>query len=206
MIQPQEDHSPLELALMERAKSRRTWTFECDKFLAKGKGNFGQFRMRVATVQEQNLALIGAVRYCKEIAKDTGLENDPDLLTNAKTCWILHRVTLRPDKDLPAFHAPQFMLENLSTDELTVLLNFYQECLRVAGPLDIQLDPAKAEGIASILAHGNSQDAMDELTRFTSSQLGLLCVMMAINNETLKSEIAALKAPSPGVVEVDSQG
>lgn len=181
------------LAAEIAAQERPCWEFEASLFLDKSRARKvkGKFRMRVARVAELQDAMDNCERYIKRRAKDTGLESDSDYTTNLRTAYILHAVTLQMDADAPAFPHPQWMMEQFSTEELTVLLNHYKECVRLSGPLDSDLDAEKAEGIAAILAKCQPDQALTELAKFSQTQLGALVLLLSVKVDVLKQELAA---------------
>ncbi len=133
-------------------------------------------------------------KYIARRTKENGLEADADYCTNLRTAYVLHRVTLRMDNDLPCFQSPAWMIENLSADELTVLLGLYQECVRLSGPIEPDIDASKAEGIAAVLAHSKPDDALTELAKLAPAQLSLLAVLLSVKIDVLKSELATLRS------------
>ena len=183
---PTPEKSPLAKAI--EAVERPTWSFETPSFLSKGMRVDGTFRMRVPTAMDLVLAKLEAKDYLKKLSKESGAENDPDLISTVGAVFALQRICWRSDKDFPVFDA-EWMLQKLTNDELTVLLNLYQECIRLSSPLKVAtMTSEETEGLCAMLANVPIDQVMDELARFTPSGLALLTVQFAQKVHALKTE------------------
>lgn len=183
--------SPAEAAI--RRRTRRAWEFDISEFLQRGSAVSGKFRMRVADTEEQSLALIGADKYVRDLLKASSEAITGDVLPNAKIAYLMHAVCLHPEKDRPAYHSGRFLAENLTPDELAALLNAYHECLRLSGPLDLDLDDEKLEGLASVLAATAATDAPNiALIPFTQSQLAEIAIRLSLKLRAARDELAAM--------------
>jgi len=191
-----EEKSPLVKAL--DAIKRQCWEFELGTLLGKKADPLGKVRMRVATVGEQNKALLGAEKYLKELGEVRG-EIAADIMGNAKVAYLMHQVCLDMEKDRPAFPSGKYIQDTLSSDQLAVILNFYQECLRLSGAIDLDLDDDKIEGLAAMLAHHADSDAPNfALMSFTGAQLTEIVMRLALKLQEARKaqkpaeELAAL--------------
>jgi hypothetical protein len=175
-----------EVARLIAARERVGYTFECG-FLGLGKKPIPTLKIRVATKGEQDRAVLAAHKYVDEIAKGVGVETqsasqDRDILTDAKTCFILFEVCRDvADARYPAFPGPRWMIDHLTTDEIAVLLNCYGEVLRITGTLEYDLATDRIEALSQALAAVADSDVPNQLLlRYTREQVGEICVRQAI--------------------------
>jgi hypothetical protein len=166
-------------------RQRRTWAFDGDNFVCDANGrSVGPYRMRIARIVELLAARAEAEKFCESKNK----AKDESFFETVQTGAIMRRVVLKPNADEPLFPTLEWIHANLESDELTVLLHHYQECLRLNGPIVVDLDAEKAEGFAAILAHVEPGAALDELATLTRPGLSLLAVLLSIKIDALKSE------------------
>lgn len=187
------DKSDLVEAIERR--ERRAWLFEAASFLQKGFPKLGKYRMRIATVDEQDNALHMARRHVEEKAKSAGTspddaKKDPDLTQNARVAYMMHACCLHAEHDRPAFPSGKWMLERLSTDELAVLLNHYNEILRLSGPIDLDLSTERVEGLAALMAARAETDAPNmALMAFTREQVAEIAIRLSTLLVETRSEL-----------------
>jgi hypothetical protein len=201
-----------ELARAIESRERRTYEFEAANFLGLGKKPIGKYAIRVVTKSEQDTAVLAAHKYVDSLAKGEGVDpsiatGDRDILTDAKTCHILY-AACRDAKDpkYPAFPGPLWMMQHLSTDEISCLLNHYNEALRLSGALESDFSADRVEALAVMLAeHADTDVPNVYLMRFTREQIGELCVLLALKLSTERAAVelerataADPRATSPG--------
>lgn len=195
-----------ELVQAIEKRARKAWTFEISTALAKG-GPSGAFRMRVATVVEQDKALVMAHRYVAELtAKETTpAGTDAELLGNAKVAYLMQAVSLHPERDVPIFPSGRWLLDHTTTDELSVLLSHYQEILRLSGPIEFDLSEDRIEGLAALLAaHADTDGPNIALLAFTREQVGEIAVRLALLLKKAKAPAETDPAPPPDGGEPDA--
>ena len=194
--------SELQLALEKRP--RPTWTIEAPDFLAKGAPVSGSLRMRVLTVSEHSAAVLEAVRTARELAKDLGLDSDPDFMLNYKTACAMQRACLQADKEVPAFKSGSDLMRLLTAGELGLLAGQYTNVLRLHGPGEPDLDAEKAESLSLFLANADPSQSMGHLLNMTAANLALLSILLSVKvqavigeNQTLRAQVQALLSPLP---------
>jgi hypothetical protein len=163
-------------------RERPMWAFEAQNFLQRGFPRMGKYRIRVAFVEELDDALVMAHKYVAEKAKDSPeAARDGDLLGNAKVAYAMHAACRDFERDLPAFPSGRWLLKNTTTDELAVLLNHYQEVLKLAGPIDLDLSTERVEGLAALLAtHADSDAPNMILMSFTREQVCEIAIRLSL--------------------------
>jgi hypothetical protein len=187
--------SPLVEAIEKR--ERRTWTFEAQSFLQKGFPKLGKYRMRVVTCEEQENALFMAKRHVKEkvaAAKaEPEMAQDADLIGNAKVAYVMYEACRDLEKDGPAFPSGKWLVKNLSTDELAVLVNHYHEILKLSGPIDLDLSTERVEGLAAVMAAHAETDAPNMvLMAFTREQVCEIAIRLSLLLKEARQEIGRL--------------
>lgn len=131
------------------------------------------------------------------------LLDDQDLLTDLKTCEALWRCCRDADNPAePAFVAPEWMLEQLSTDELSALLNCYLECRKRSGPLAWQISREWVQSVrdAIVAMAGDDEVPTTVLASFSREYLTDFVVAMA---HAWAEDVAA--QPAQQVADVPSQ-
>ncbi len=194
-----EEKSELVAALEERLANRRTFEFDAANFIGPGGTPIGKIKIRVVTKGESDKAVLAARKYVEEAARTEGVDGkealaDRDLLVDAKTAHVLH-AACRDAKDpkYPAFLGPKWMMDHVSTDEISVLLNHYNEVLRVSGPLETDFSDEKVEALADSLAKYSDTDGPNVyLIRYTRDQLGELLIRVALKLREARGDLDAL--------------
>lgn len=195
--------SPLVLAL--EARPRKLHEFDASMIIGAGDKPIGKFYMRVATKWESNKAIVDATRWVEGVCAGTELaKSDPDLILDAKTCWILHSACRDHDHPdaMSAFLSPTWMMEHLTTDQLAILLNYYntvvdeeEKTKRTLSQTDVEkLIPALAESSGTEMSNA----ALNLLTRESVSDLAVREAVMitALRRHitSLETELSAAKA------------
>lgn len=176
----------IELSELEKAidgRERKSFVFEVPDVLGQSGKSLGQVKMRIATVAEQDQAIRDAHAYAEKIAKNAGAASvDPDLLENAKTANILHKVCRNSKTDSPAFSSPEWMLKKMSVHELGILLNNYNEMKKAAmRPLHFEFDTVQLEAFAQLCGDmSNSSLPNIYLQNYNEDQIAEIAIRMAI--------------------------
>lgn len=145
----EEEKSEIALALEERAKNRPTFLVDGLAFLGAGSKPVGAVALRVLTKQEENLAILRAEAYVRDLAKSGGVElKDPSLLDSASTVYAMAEACRDPKRThMPAFLTGKWMMENMTRDEIACLLNHYNRYAATQSPLqtDLSIDAVETE-------------------------------------------------------------
>lgn len=177
------------------AHERKLFEFDAGAFMGISGKPIGKYKIRVATKAEADRALVAAHRYVHEITG--GMETavrDSDILNDAKTCHILHQACRDSDSpsDFPAFPSPRWMIEHLSTEQIAVLLNHYNECVKQEGPMRTELSNDTVEALASLCVNLSETDLPNAaLVQCGREYLSELCIRLSLKlnaaNMDLKS-------------------
>jgi hypothetical protein len=156
--------SPLVRELKNR--ERETWSFDAVNLAGAGDKPLGKYRIWVATKFEQDQAIVQAHKYAKAMAgEDRDAAEDKDLLDEAKTAHILAATCRNHEqpKGLPAFPGPKWMMQHMSTDELSVLLHNYNACLGKCGVYEMDTSEEKVDFYLQACADTGETDLPDML-------------------------------------------
>lgn len=194
----EEGLSELELAIQNR--ERKAYPFEIKDMLGGTGKPLGKVEIRVATVAEQETAMVKAREYIAEKAKeDQTFLNDPDIVENAKTAHILHQVCRRPATNAykgPAFQSPAWMLQNFGAVELGSILNAYNEVVRVSRP---EKPVFHADFMRAFAKHcsenSGSKEPNEWLEQLNSQDVAEMLVCMAIMYHEATREYKKPDAP-----------
>jgi hypothetical protein len=190
---PEPEKSELEKLIESR--ERRCWSYSADAFLSKGKGGFGQIRIRCPNVTDINTALLAARKHCIAYAKETGLDNDPVYTENVRLVYILNLVCRNAERDQPAFQGPKWMMDHLTPDECAVLHNLYEQTLLLETPLDLGLNDEKVETMASALAALTDEGKLAEyLATFSREVMSFFLIRLASKLKDARDEIESMRA------------
>lgn len=171
-----------ELESLLENRTRKTVEFDVPDILGQSGQSLGKVKMRIATVYEQDTAIREAHGYAELVAKNNGAAAiDSDLLENAKTAHILHKVCRNAKTDAPAFSSPKWMLEKMSVYELGILLNSYNEMVRAANPVDWRFDNQDLEAFAELCSKQSGTSIPNMyLAKYQSAQIAEIAIRMAI--------------------------
>ena len=174
-----ENKSKLVSALEKR--KRAIHTFEVNSFFGLGKRPIHKVGIRVNTKSEQDSAVIAAHHYLENEALTETAKNDDDLVLDAKAISVLHKaIRQHDDPTYPAFPDDKWMRENLTTDQIAVLLNLYNQCAQKESPLDHEIDRDKANAYAMALGSAAGSPVADEmLSYFSREYLTQLCIYLS---------------------------
>ena len=190
----QEIQSDLEQILENRV--RKSFEFEVMDYIGGSKKSLGKIRIRVATFAEKNEAIFLSHKYIEKAAKDSNQALiDSDLVNTAKAVFILWKVCLHPTENIPVFQrGPEWMMKNLSTDEIGKIFEYYQTILREFSPFDLDLSEQKVIAIAEACAATAETDAPNViLSRFTTDQKAELVIRISQKLAEAQAELKKLK-------------
>lgn len=192
--QPSIDNELSELEQAIETRERKAHEFEVPDILGQSGKALGKVRMVIPTIAEQDQAVKEAYAYAAKIGT-----TDLDVIQNAKTAHILHKVCKSMKSNAPAFSSPEWMLKKLAAFELGILLNNYNEMVRKAKePIEVEFDSERLQAFAVWCANShNSKEPNQFLQNYNTEQITEIAVRMAILyhevSTRLKSEIKALE-------------
>jgi hypothetical protein len=145
-------------------------------------------RFVVLRKQEENDALRAAHQYVKQqAAGNDSAANDPDMMIDAKCVECLFRSCKDPTSGRSAFPGPQWMRDNMTGDQIAVLMNVYNEVRAKCGPIDYRLDREHIDAIVSSCARAAGTDLPDlVLERFPREVLTSLVVLLSQEIVTMR--------------------
>ena len=202
-------------AIDERKSQRVVEGFDVSGFFGLADRPLPHIGCRVPTKGEQDRAIIAAHKYIAEIANNAGAgsdsaKSDRDLTQDAKTAAAIFECfrEMVPDPDdpkkwihadWPAFPSPRWAIENLTPEQIAVLLNLANEFRAKQAPSPIGLDDDTVEDyIAVCVTQNNPEYLLVGLSREYLVQLQILTSarLAASRNEVsrLADELALLKA------------
>lgn len=185
MADEKETHNPKSLLLAAlKARKRPCVEFDACGFVGLKEKPIGRYRIQVATKAEIDRAVIAAHAYVNgRTAGVASAATDPDMLLDNKTIHLLHTVCRdfeSPDA-FSAFPSPGWMRENMTTFQISALLNHYTEVVRSTQPVESVLDDARVDAIAQACAGAADTDVPNvALMAFSREQLGEIVVRLAV--------------------------
>lgn len=167
----------------------------------------GDYIMQVLTQAELDDATIDAEKYTKlrqrERAKALGESEDDanranveawrEVFESARMVEVLWRACRRSeDASMPLFQAPKQIRDNLSSQEITALVNTYDQVQHRFGPLYRSLTDAELDQWIKVLGKG-AEEALGPLGLLSPGQLVQLIVSLAS-----RLQMSVTSTPSPG--------
>ncbi len=145
-----------------------------------------KIRFVVNSKAQEDQAIINAYAELDEAAKKAGgaaevLRFDPEFLTDFKTVQALHAACKDPnDPEYPIFPTPTWLKENLTSQELSYLLNLYNACKLEAAGIPQELDRERVDAYRDAMVAAFDSDVPERtLAMLPREQLTTLAVMMA---------------------------
>jgi hypothetical protein len=202
-------------AIDERKASRVVEGFDVSGLFGLADKPIPHIGCRVPTKGEQDRAIIAAHKYIAEIAANAGAgaesaKADRDLTQDAKTAAAIFECfrEMVPDPDdpkkwihadWPAFPSHRWAIENLTPEQIAVLLNLANEFRAKQAPSPIGLDEDTVEDYIAVCVNAeNPEYLLVGLSREYLVQLQILTShqVKASRNEVtrLADELALLKA------------
>lgn len=121
--------SPLAKALLEAVANRKTYVHDVSGILGLGH----KIAVRAPTKGEQDAAIVKARKYVRELTgEDKEAAEDNDILTDAKAAAIVQAAVRYAGEGAapgmhPAFPSVEFVIRNLTPDQIAALLNLVNE-------------------------------------------------------------------------------
>ncbi len=168
------------LALAIESRPRIAHEFEVQGFFGLGDKQIMKVALWVNVKSEQDSALAAAYQVVEKLAGDNKRAvDDDDILVDAKTTQILFQACRRAeegDKEAgykyPAFPSPEWMRNNLTTDQLAVLLNLYHEVRRRESPVPWEIKHETVMALVGVCSnYDNAELANDMLSAQTREWL-----------------------------------
>ncbi len=146
---------------------------------------------------EDENAIVEAHKHV--IAKAAGVEaakSDDDLLRDAKVIEILYRVCRdAEDPKQTAFPGPQWMRDNITTDQLAVLFNLATEVRRLEGPTPRDMSDEELEAIILLVVHAEDSVLRERFYAGCSRESATqACVLLALKLDESRKALAVMSA------------
>jgi hypothetical protein len=178
-----------------KARPRKVYRFPANDLVGLSGDKIHEVAVRVATKREQDLAVAGAHAYVAKLAeKNPRVADDPDVLLDAKSCYILATVLrdpARPDK-MPLFPTGETIAERLSTEQIAALVSVANQVRRQEAPDPDELNDETLETVLSICSAAVGTELPEAvLARFSRVKLEQLTIRMAVELEAARKALAA---------------
>jgi len=152
-----------EIAALVQKRQRRTYEHDVGPYVGLGE-TVAKIAIRVPTKREQDLALAGAHEYVARLAEKTPkLADDPEILFDTKAAFIVAascRRASNPDK-MPAWPSGGWLHENLTSDQIAVLLRLVNEVREKKSPVPMRIDDTQVEAFANMIAASDGTNLPD---------------------------------------------
>lgn len=193
-------------------RKRPLHEFDLDGILGLGGQPITKIKIRRPVKSELTKAVAGAAKAVDEIAgQSKSAKDDPDLYSDVKSCWALHAACrdFNDPESWPAFPSPQWMMDNMTSEELAVLLNYYTEVVRRDGIIKEDVTPDDLEKIIFGVSTLNDMSATSMLlSRITrESLINIICELCFIVSDLRNaSNQADVVGPSHDGQETSENG
>ena len=173
--------TPSELWVQITAMPRPHRTVDFPRMNDKGEP-VAQISMQVLTQEEQITASIESERFSRKHIKDMPKSSEPhrgydDTYNNQAACEILFRACRRvDDMTLPFFPSPSAIRQNLTPDEVGVLVRSYYIVQDEVGPIIAKMSSEETEAWIMRLKEGASGVPLAYLSPEAATQLVLSLV------------------------------
>lgn len=200
--------SSLVAAIEEKNKRRNLDAVEYDVagFFGFGGEAVHKVKVRVATKAEQDQALLEAYAAIENAAKKAeSLRSDVDYCNGKKAVMLLGEAIrdARDPNSLSAFPSPEWIEENLTPDQIAILLNLYNREVAKAAPAAIKFDADQVETLMSVCGTAYETDLPERaLLHFSRDQMVELFIQASIVARVRSEECEALKAR---IAELESE-
>lgn len=186
-------HSPLVAAL--EARPRALVPYPAEAFAP---GMPGNILVRVPTSAELGRAKKCAHAFIEQDSKTAPTAaQDPSYTGDIFTVFALFE-SLRDEKDpqdLQAFPSPQWMREQFTTQQLSVMLNMHNEVVGEKEPVEWLLDSDRISALMLVCARHAGTDIPDKaLIRFSRETMAEAFIRASVMYGDAMAEIEALKA------------
>lgn len=155
------------LVLAIESRPRKAYAFDVSGFFGLADRPIYRIAIRVNTKLEQDNAIAAAYQVVNKTAEHAGdqAKSDSDLLLDAKAIHVLFHACRRCEEGdeeqgykYNAFPGPQWMREHMTTDQLAVLLNLYNEVRRSEGPTRWEVTLEQVDALAILCAETADND------------------------------------------------
>ncbi len=202
MVTAQDRKSALAKAIEDQP--RKAYCFPVAGFFGLGGLAIHGVAIRRAVKTEDDAAIVAAHKYLAELSKSAGegaaaaLKTEGDILGDAKILEIIFRLCREVDQDSIAaapgdpskwkaskenwlaFPGPQWMRDNLGTDQLATLLNLINEVRALQAPAPIDIDDAHVEAVIQMCADHMGDDIPEAvLAGFNRTKITHLVVLLS---------------------------
>ena len=181
------------LGKLIKSLPRKTYEFDVDGFISMGEER-RKVAIRVATKREQDIALAGAHAYVSKMATKTpSFAADSEIVDDAKSAFIVSACCLDPANGmLPVWPTGEVVTEDLTADQIGVLVRLINEVRSKEGPVPTELTDDRVEAFITLASENADNDAPDAfLSALTHPYLVHLYVLTALK---LRQARLALKS------------
>lgn len=190
---------PTELSEIARAilaRQRKTYEFDVGPYVGLGE-TVSKIAVRVPTKREQDIALVGAHEYVAQLsAKTPAVKDDPEILLDAKAAFIVAVACRRaeePEK-MPAWPSGGWLSENLTSDQISVLLNLVNQVRAKESPTPTQISEEQIEAFIAMAALASGTELPDiALAGLPQVYVVQLFVMTAMKLAEARKQLAQPK-------------
>ena len=172
-----------ELAKAIGERTRAIHEFDVAGFFGLGGKPIPKVAIWVNVKSEQDRSIVAAHKYVAEASGDSdGAKRDLDLLSDSKAIEVLFRACRDvADPKYPAFPGPQWMRDHLTTHQVSVLLNLYNEVARrESNPPEVTSDIVEAYANLAASAAGVVDMPESVLAGLNREELAQLFVLLAM--------------------------
>jgi hypothetical protein len=186
------------LGQLIKALPRKSHDFAVERMFAMG-DEVQKIAIRVPRKREQDAALDSARKYvAKMLEKGEKPEDAPEFFEDAKAAAIVAVCCLDPEQDmLPVWPTLDVVTEDLTPDQIGVLVRLINEVRAKDGPTPDLLDDERVEAFATMAGLAASTDTPDSLlTPLPHPYLVHLYILTAIKLAAARAELDAVRAPA----------
>lgn len=196
------------LALAIETRRRKAYEFSVQGFFSLGEKPIHKIAVWVNTKFEQDKAVVAAHQVVQQLtAEAESARKDEDLLLDTKTTQILFQACRRAEAGdeekgymYSAFPSPEWMRKNLTTDQLAVLINLYNEVRRKEAPIQSSITLEQVESVSKMCAENAASDVPEAvLAIFDREWMTQAFVLLSMKLKRLQHES---ESESRGVEEI----
>lgn len=192
---------------------RKAYCFPVAGFFGLGGRAIHGVAIRRSNKTEDDSAIVAAHKYLAELTKAAGedaaatLKTEGDILGDAKILELIVRLCREVDQDSIAaapgdpskwratkenwlaFPGPQWMRDNLGTDQLATLLNLIHEVRNAQAPAPTEIDDAHVEAVVQ-LCNDHAGDDIPEAVMAGFSRVKLTHLVVLLSMKLQESRLA----------------
>jgi len=202
------------LALAIESRPRIAHEFEVQGFFGLGESPIMKVAVWVNVKSEQDSALASAYQVVDRLTLESKrAADDEDILVDAKTTQILFKACRRAEEGdkgsgykYPAFPSPEWMRQNLTTDQLGVLLNLYHEVRRREAPVTWEISNESVLSLYAICSdYSQSEMATTLLSVQSREWLQQAFILLSQIHAEKLDDKSQLDKPGDGAPEVEEE-